>query len=120
MSEQLPSDSEYVFAPVSGRACHDAVVGGVMIDNFITAVNTQAEISGMTPIPAGTVRSHMFSRTMSMLTEQFAGSEIALGIQLKHVAGAQPGTSLTANRSALTGTRPPMDPAAAFLDGSSQ
>src|SRR4051794_35682416 len=39
-----------------------------------------------------TTRDHLHtasadrSRTMAMLTDQFAGSEIALGIQLKHIA----------------------------------
>ncbi|WP_125789696.1 integrase [Amycolatopsis sp. WAC 01375] len=84
--EQLPSDSDYVFGPVAGRVGHDAIRGSVMIDNFIATVNAHTGISGLPPIPAGTVRSHMFRRTMAMLTEQFAGSEIALGIQLKHVA----------------------------------
>ncbi|MFJ3791481.1 hypothetical protein [Kitasatospora sp. NPDC090091] len=31
------------------------------------------------------VAPHMFRRTMAMLTDQFPGSEIALGIQLKHI-----------------------------------
>ncbi|MEU3312796.1 hypothetical protein ABZ743_09075 [Streptomyces sp. NPDC006662] len=42
--------------------------------------------SGLDGIPDGYVRPHMFRRTMAMLTDQFAGSEIALGIQLKHIA----------------------------------
>ena len=36
--------------------------------------------------PGRHMRPHMFRRTMAMLTDQFPGSEIALGIQLKHIA----------------------------------
>lgn len=57
-----------------------------MIDTFIGHVNTTSTWTGLQPIPPGKIRSHMFRRTMAMLTDQFPGSEIALGIQLKHIA----------------------------------
>jgi hypothetical protein len=57
-----------------------------MLDSFIRHVNAAREWTGLEAIPAGKVRPHMFRRTMAMLTDQFAGSEIALRIQLKHVA----------------------------------
>lgn len=65
-----------------------------MIDSFIAHINATTAWTGLTPIPDGLVRPHMFRKTMAMLTDQFAGSEIALGIQLKHVA-----TRALANRS---------------------
>ena len=45
-----------------------------------------AHRTGLQKIPPGKIRPHMFRRTMAMLTDQFPGSEIALGIQLKHIA----------------------------------
>jgi hypothetical protein len=57
-----------------------------MLDAFITHVNATTARTGLEPIPPGTARPHMFRRTMAMLTDQFPGSEIALGIQLKHIA----------------------------------
>jgi hypothetical protein len=36
--------------------------------------------------PSGAITPIRFRRTMAMLTDQFPGSEIALGIQLKHIA----------------------------------
>jgi hypothetical protein len=85
-AKQLPSESELVFSPLVRR--HDSVVarGSAMFDTFIAHINTHHGDTGLEPIPPGRVRSHMFRRTMSMLTDQFPGSEIALGIQLKHVA----------------------------------
>ena len=57
-----------------------------MLDAFIAHVNTTSASTGLQPIPTGKTRPHMFRRTMAMLTDQFPGSEIALGIQLKHIA----------------------------------
>ena len=57
-----------------------------MLDAFINHVNATTAQTGLEPIPPGKARPHMFRRTMAMLTDQFPGSEIALGIQLKHVA----------------------------------
>lgn len=65
-----------------------------MLDAFIATVNVNRHWTGLEEIPQGRVRPHMFRRTMAMLTDQFPGSEIALGIQLKHVA-----TRALANRS---------------------
>jgi len=57
-----------------------------MLDAFTGHVNATGTWTGLQPIPPGKTRPHMFRRTMAMLTDQFAGSEIALGIQLKHIA----------------------------------
>ena len=57
-----------------------------MLDAFINHVNAKTAQTGLEPIPRGKARPHMFRRTMAMLTDQFPGSEIALGIQLKHIA----------------------------------
>jgi hypothetical protein len=86
VAEQLPSESELVFSPLVRR--HDSVVarGSAMLDTFIAHINAHHGDTGLEPIPPGRVRPHMFRRTMAMLTDQFPGSEIALGIQLKHVA----------------------------------
>jgi hypothetical protein len=56
------------------------------IDYFIERVNTNADAYGLEPIPDAHVRSHMFRRTMSVITGREPDSEIALGLQLKHAA----------------------------------
>jgi hypothetical protein len=85
VAEAVSVHIERVFAPLAkspGAATH----GDKMIDIFIAAVNDDRALTGLEEIPAGHVRPHMLRKTMSMLTDQFPGSEIALGIQLKHVA----------------------------------
>ena len=87
-------DDRRVFTPANSRECPGTVYGERMIDAFIAHVNATRAWTGLAEIPAGRIRPHMFRRTMAMLTDQFAGSETALGIQLKHVA-----TRALANRS---------------------
>lgn len=86
VAEQLSDDPDRVFAPIDRKDDSQRVHGANMLDSFIRHVNATREWTGLEAIPAGKVRPHMFRRTMAMLTDQFAGSEIALGIQLKHVA----------------------------------
>ncbi|WP_109530036.1 hypothetical protein [Nocardia aurea] len=57
-------------------------------------MNAHRHHTSLDEIPADHVTAHMFRRTMAMLTRDYAGSEIALGIQLKHAA-----TRALANRS---------------------
>jgi hypothetical protein len=54
-------------------------------EDFINHINRWRHVSGLEAIPAGNVTPHMFRRTMAMLTRDFPGSEIAVGMQLKHV-----------------------------------
>jgi hypothetical protein len=56
------------------------------IDFFIDQVNARHDRLGLDKIPQAHVRSHMFRRTMSVITGQQPDGEIALGIQLKHAA----------------------------------
>lgn len=86
VAEQLSDHPERVFVPIDVMRDSQRVRGAGMLDSFIRHVNATREWTGLEAIPAGKVRPHMFRRTMAMLTDQFAGSEIALGIQLKHVA----------------------------------
>ncbi|MDD9380414.1 integrase [Streptomyces sp. ZAF1911] len=83
-----------VFAPLTPKAVNEELDGGAMVDSFIAFVNAGLPWSGLAAIPDGKARPHMFRRTMAMLTDQFAGSEIALGMQLKHIA-----TRALANRA---------------------
>ncbi|MEV5915166.1 integrase [Streptomyces chartreusis] len=94
LAETLSLHAERVFAPFKRPKTSEAIDGALMIDSFTRFVNAHAAWAGLEPIPVGRVRPHMFRRTMAMLTDQFAGSEIALGIQLKHIA-----TRALANRS---------------------
>lgn len=64
------------------------------IDSFIRRVNTYRRYSGLPAIPDDRITPHMFRRTMAMLSRDHPGAEIAIGIQLKHVA-----TRALANRS---------------------
>jgi hypothetical protein len=94
VAEQLDPDHDRLFPPMQ-RPDSDAVPRSAqMLDTFIRHVNATRDATGLEEIPTGRVRPHMFRRTMAMLTDQFAGSEIALGIQLKHVA-----TRALANRA---------------------
>ncbi|MER7849961.1 integrase [Kitasatospora sp. NPDC096077] len=87
VAEQITVHPERLFSPAPrpARPRH-AAHADTLIDSFIAHVNRTAAWTGLTEIPPGRARPHMFRRTMAMLTDQFPGSEIALGIQLKHVA----------------------------------
>jgi hypothetical protein len=97
LAEIVSIHADRVFAPLKRPENTEAVHGDRMIDAFITEVNTSRPWTGLEEIPDGRVRPHMFRRTMAMLTDQFPGSEIALGIQLKHVAARA-----LANRTTLS------------------
>ncbi|MEU0482830.1 hypothetical protein ABZ260_27050 [Streptosporangium sp. NPDC006013] len=92
VAEELSSHEELVFAsePTAAR------VGGFdsrsTVLGFIDHVNSSTDFHGL-HIPAGRVTPHMLRKTMAMLTGTEPGAEIALGIQLKHVA-----TRMLANR----------------------
>jgi hypothetical protein len=86
VAEQLSLHPDRVFAPFHLDDADGAVHGTSMLDTFIAHINTTRTWTGLDEIPAGKARPHMFRKTMAMLTDQFPGSEIALGIQLKHVA----------------------------------
>lgn len=86
VAEAVSVHPERIFAPMK-RVYRDQAAGaGDMIESFIEHANAGRAWSGLDEIPPGPVRPHMFRKTMAMLTDQFAGSEIALGQQLKHVA----------------------------------
>ena len=85
VAEQLSTRHDRLFPPLHRH--HAAVArSGQMLDAFTAHINTTSARTGLQRIPPGNVRPHMFRRTMAMLTDQFPGSEIALGIQLKHIA----------------------------------
>ncbi|MCX4744512.1 integrase [Kitasatospora sp. NBC_01287] len=96
VAEAVSVHAERVFAPLGRPGFSSSVQGPGMTRQFITFANAGRTWSGLDEIPPGKARPHMFRRTMAMLTDQFPGSEIALGIQLKHVA-----TRALANRSTL-------------------
>jgi hypothetical protein len=85
VAEQLSSRSDRLFPPLARK---DAVVAhsDQMLDAFVAHINATSARTGLQKIPPGTIRPHMCRRTMAMLTDQCPGSEIALGIQLKHIA----------------------------------
>jgi hypothetical protein len=94
VAEHLSAHPERVFAPLRRQEDSQTVVSEKMLRAFIRHVNASRDQTGLKAVPDGKASPHMFRKTMAMLTDQFAGSEIALGIQLKHVA-----TRALANRS---------------------
>ena len=85
VAAQLSEHHDQLFPPLHRKSA-DVSRSHQMLDAFINHINMTTTWTGLQPIPAGRARPHMFRRTMSMLTDQFPGSEIALGIQLKHIA----------------------------------
>lgn len=85
VAEQLSQRDDRLFPPLV-RESAEVARSHQMLDAFIGHVNATSARTGLDPIPHGKSRPHMFRRTMAMLTDQFPGSEIALGIQLKHIA----------------------------------
>ncbi|MGF2209497.1 integrase [Streptomyces albidoflavus] len=95
LAEAISSHPERLFTGIAGEARNaERFTANAGIRAFIEHVNARTDVNGLEPIPPERVASHMFRRTMAMLADQFPGSEIALGIQLKHVA-----TRALANRT---------------------
>ncbi|MCT6776288.1 integrase [Streptomyces sp. CS7] len=86
VAEAVSFHPERVFAPVHANHTDGTVVGVHMLKAFVAFVNANRAWTGLDEIPLTYIRPHMFRRTMAMLTDQFPGSEIATGIQLKHIA----------------------------------
>ncbi|MEU4077349.1 integrase [Streptomyces venezuelae] len=86
VAEAVSLHPERVFAPIFNDRSDGTLDGVKMLTAFMQFVNAGRVWSGLDEIPAAYVRPHMFRKTMAMLTDQFPGSEIATGIQLKHLA----------------------------------
>ncbi|MFF5841339.1 integrase [Streptomyces massasporeus] len=87
LAEEITPHPERLFTGIAGEvrnAERFTATGGIKA--FVEHVNARTDVNGLESIPSERVAPHMFRRTMAMLTDQFPGSEIALGIQLKHVA----------------------------------
>jgi hypothetical protein len=102
LAGRLSQHEHLAFASVTSRWAGDGFTSIAAIDDFINHINRWRHISGLEQVPEGNVTPHMFRRTMAMLTQDFPGSEIAVGMQLKHVT-----TRALANRpSPPSGNRP--------------
>ncbi|MDJ0340182.1 integrase [Streptomyces sp. H10-C2] len=86
VAEAVSQHPERVFSPVHASKLDGTLDGVDMLVAFMAFVNSGRTWTGLDEIPTAYVRPHMFRRTMAMLTDQFPGSEIATGIQLKHLA----------------------------------
>ncbi|MDG5807234.1 integrase [Streptomyces ossamyceticus] len=86
VAEAVSQHPERVFSPVHASKLDGTLDGVDMLVAFMAFVNSARAWTGLDEIPAAYVRPHMFRKTMAMLTDQFPGSEIATGIQLKHLA----------------------------------
>ncbi|MYQ94844.1 integrase [Streptomyces sp. SID4946] len=87
LAEAITPHPERLFTGIAGEARNaERFTANEGIKAFVEHVNARTDVNGLEPIPSERVTPHMFRRTMAMLADQFPGSEIALGIQLKHVA----------------------------------
>ncbi|SFK34901.1 integrase [Streptomyces pini] len=86
VAEAVSLHPKRVFAPVHTTRQDGTVKGVKMLAAFVEFVNKSRTWTGLDEIPTTYIRPHMFRRTMAMLTDQFPNSEIATGIQLKHLA----------------------------------
>ncbi|AKL66097.1 hypothetical protein [Streptomyces sp. Mg1] len=86
VAEAVSLHPERVFSPVGADNQDGTIVGTRMLASFVKFVNTNRAWTGLDEIPTTYIRPHMFRKTMAMLTDQFPNSEIATGIQLKHLA----------------------------------
>ncbi|MFF4012754.1 hypothetical protein [Streptomyces sp. NPDC001717] len=103
-AERLSQHPELAFASVPGYDPGTSFTSASALADFVKRVNGYRHVTGLDEIPTQHVTPHMFRRTMAMLTRDFPGSEIAVGMQLKHVA-----TRALANRT--TGGYMETDPA---------
>jgi hypothetical protein len=86
VASQLSLNDQLAFAAVSPRRTGEGFVSQGAIRDFIAHVNSRRQHTGLPETPPQKLTPHMFRRTMAMLTRDFPGSEIAVGMQLKHVA----------------------------------
>ena len=84
VAEALSQHAELVFTADRSRY-GEGFTSSIIVRSFITHVNKHTEQHGL-HIPPGRATPQMFRKTMAMLTGTEPGAEIALGIQLKHVA----------------------------------
>lgn len=94
VASQLSLHPELAFGNVRTDTVDENFGSQHAIDSFIRRVNTYRCCSGLPEIKTDKITPHMFRRTMAMLTRDYAGAEIAVGMQLKHVT-----TRALANRS---------------------
>ncbi|GLH98847.1 hypothetical protein [Phytohabitans aurantiacus] len=85
LAGQLSQHESLTFAAVSSQRSGHRFASITAIGQFIDHINRRRHATGLEAIPDGSITPHMFRRTMAMLTRDFPGSEIAVGMQLKHV-----------------------------------
>lgn len=83
IASQLSADPTLAF---SSTRRDQGFVSQHAVSHFIRHVNAMRAFTGLAEIPAQKVTPHMYRRTMALLTRDYPGSEVAVGMQLKHVA----------------------------------
>ncbi|MET8621040.1 hypothetical protein [Streptomyces albidoflavus] len=86
IAERLSPHEELAFAGVPGSDPGTLFESRGAIEDLVKHVNSRRHLTALDKIPDQHVTPHMFRRTMAMLTRDFPGSEIAVGMQLKHAA----------------------------------
>jgi hypothetical protein len=101
IASQISMHPSLAFGGVRVGKFDELFASDFAISAFVRRVNAQCEYSGLAAIPTDPVTPHMFRRTMAMLTRDYPGSEIAVGMQLKHAA-----TRALANRHSQSYSSP--------------
>lgn len=82
----LSMNDTLAFAGVTPRFHGNGFTSQTAITCFIKYINRHRRITGLAEIPPSKVTPHMLRRTMAVLTRDYPGSEIAVGMQHKHAA----------------------------------
>lgn len=85
LAGRLSQHESLTFGAVTTKRPGEGFMSIAAIVDFLNHINRRRHVSGLEAIPEGDVTPHRFRRTMAMLTRDFPGSEIAVGMQLKHV-----------------------------------
>lgn len=84
LAGRLSQHESLTFAAVTTNRPGEGFMSIAAIVDFLNHVNRWRHVSGLEAIPDGIVTPHRFRRTMAMLSRDFPGSEIAVGMQLEH------------------------------------
>lgn len=87
VAEAISPHPSRIFTPFrKSDLSNSSISANPLITEFIDHINTNRVNLGLDYIPPHKVSPHTFRKTMSIITAQQPGGEIALGLTLKHVA----------------------------------
>lgn len=87
VAEEISAHPSRIFTPIRKlSSSNSSISANPLITEFIDHINLNRSKLGLAYIPPHKVSPHTFRKTMSIITAQQPGGEIALGLTLKHVA----------------------------------